>query len=251
MARRPRWLVFADDTGDPGETGTPYFGYALLAVEHKDLSHLIETRARFRVSQSFFAESKKGRVGSAGFDRVISDVSRSVVAGRYRVAAVLIAKDRYSGPWLRPGFDQRGQALPADPTFLRNYLVRKALALLFDGYDESAIVELVLDRVAVSDEQIINLRDYLKGHFAQYEDGFAFPTVTHVTHADSVYVEGLQLADHVARFAYHVMSHPEDESAHRNASEFLRAQSVLTSRDFTMDERARDALTQQAKGRYT
>ena len=169
MARRPRWLVFADDTGDPGETGTPYFGYALLAVEHKDLSHLIETRARFRVSQSFFAESKKGRVGSAGFDQVISDVSRSVVAGRYRVAAVLIAKDRYSGPWLRPGFDQRGQALPADPTFLRNYLVRKALALLFDGYDESATVELVLDRVAVSDEQIINLRDYLKGHFALAE----------------------------------------------------------------------------------
>ena len=48
-------------------------------------------------------------------------------------AAIHLIREHYGGPWLRDGQDASGGAIPADAGYLRNYVVRKGLELLFDG----------------------------------------------------------------------------------------------------------------------
>lgn len=248
MARRPRWFVFADDVGDPGPEGTTHFGYALIGVRSEDLRHLTEMRARSRVRSQSFHEAKAGDVESSGFQGQIERIAKLVEHSRVIAAFVSITKGRYSGPWLRDGVDSRGNRVPADLNFLRNYLVRKGLDLLFDGVaGTEATLDLVLDRVGLSDAQVLNLGRYLRGEFNQHGP-FDFPAPTHVTHADSRYVEGLQVADHVAKLS-HRIARVEDCEAQRALSRpFLRMQTILSAREFSLEVAAGDGWSRRARG---
>ena len=232
MAKLEWWLLFADDAGDPGLLGTSHFGYAIVGVRRVDMPAFIQARAEFRVATSTYGESKGGNVRSDKFGKAISLVARDSAAGKIAVAASFIAKSKYMGAWLRPS----GQS-PAAPLYLRNYLIRKTIESLFDGIAlQRSSADLVLDRVDYSDAQISNLRQYLSGEF-NTSGNFLYPRITHITHADSIYVEGLQLADHVARLAYDIMSNPGHEDQY--SSDFLRIQTIIGAKDFEMK---RDAL---------
>ncbi len=51
--------------------------------------------------------------------------------------------------------------------------------------------DLVIDRVELTLEETLNLRRYIAGNRS-------IPTPTHITHAASIYVEGLQVVHHIA-----------------------------------------------------
>lgn len=199
MATR-RWIVFADDTGDPGANGSPLFGYAVFVVDRASMADLVEARTLFRHRVEMYREPKGGNVNHERFRQALESLAHLFEEDRVTAAACLIAKDRYRGHWLHAR-----DGMPADPHFLRNYLIRKTLELGFDGapYGVDDSIELVLDRVDYSDEQVLNLRRYLRSDFAEH-GAFGFPRVSHVTHGDSLYVDGLQIADHLARLAYAV-----------------------------------------------
>lgn len=107
-------------------------------------------------------------------------------------------------------------------------------------------MDVVLDRVDMSDRQILNLARYLRGDFAEY-GLFGFPHPTHVTHADSRYVEGLQVVDHLARLAYAVSAGTATEQQTDLLRDFMRMHSVISSRQFAMRDEAEDGLSRFAR----
>lgn len=239
MVKRERWLVFADDAGDPGEAGTSHFGYAMIAVRREHLPVLTQARAEFRVAERVFGESKSGRIDSERFRKSIQVLADRTGPAELLVATSVIDKSRYGGAWLKPS-----EGKPAAPIYLRNYVIRKTLEFLFDKVAlERCSADLVLDRVDYSDTQLLNLRRYLGGEFNDQGD-FKYPRITHVTHADSIYVEGLQLADHVARMAYYISSRglPTDQKV----QQYLRIQTILGGRDFQPNPEAMRALEPRA-----
>jgi hypothetical protein len=187
-----RWLVFADDFGDPGPKGQPQFGYALLGVERRCLPGLLERTADVRRVYSAFGEVK-GKPSSRVVAAFLGAISNAAISHSVRTSVVVIDKERYTGPYLRDLPN-----IPRDSNFLRHYVVRHGLELMFDdetpaGTDE---LELVMDRVGLNVHQLANLEKYLSSGFA--EEAFRFPKPAHVVQASSTYVEGLQLAHHLS-----------------------------------------------------
>ncbi len=238
-----KWVVFADDTGDPGERGSPYFGYALFAVDRVHIPEFTRFRTEFRFQIKLWAEAKGGNVNSPRFRESIECLQPLLDRGRATIAACVIAKARYGGPWLRTT-----ENAPADPTFLRNYLVRKTLELGFDGVDwgDGDSLELVLDRVDYSDRQVLNLRRYLDSDFAEL-GAFAFPRVTHVTHGDSTYIDGLQVADHLARLSGAIAGGAARLESENLARRWMRIATVIAGRSFTLSSDARGALSRRTR----
>ena len=237
MARR-RWIVFADDTGDPGANGSSHFGYVVFVVDRASMADLVEARTLFRHSAKAYGESKGGDVNQEGFLKALESLATLFDKDCATAAACLITKEHYRGHWLHTR-----DGKPADPHFLRNYLVRKTLELGFDGatYGAGDSIDLVLDRVDYSDEQVLNLRQYLRGKFTEH-GAFGFPWVSHVTHGDSLYVDGLQVADHLARLAYAVASGTAREEASALARRRMRMATVVSGRSFTLADGAQSAL---------
>jgi len=240
MAVHPRWYVFADDAGDPHLRGSPHFGYALIAIEQSSLPRFNQARAEFRHEHQVFHEAKKGNPRSQGFQALIAQTAELVADGTLECASTFITKDRYRGPWLleRPG-------VPASSHFLRNYLIRHSLELLFDHAPAppEATLELVIDRVRYSTAQVDNLRAYLNGKF-NGDGRFNFPYVTDVTHADSQYVEALQVADHVARMAHQIVASRDTSPAQwGNADSFLTICTRIRGGDSTLHPEAAAVLT--------
>ena len=71
-------------------------------------------------------------------------------------------------------------------------MLRRLLEHHFQRYPlRSKQYDLVLDRVELTREETENLRRYISGNSN-------IPTPTHITHAASIYVEGLQIVHHIA-----------------------------------------------------
>ena len=62
--------------------------------------------------------------------------------------------------------------------------------------------DLVLDRVEMTKEETENLQNYLAGNYN-------IPTPTNITHASSIYVEGLQIVHHIANGCKNVVTGSE------------------------------------------
>jgi len=159
------------------------------------------------------------------------------------VGSCIIRKPHYEGPHLRDAPD-----VPADPHFLRNFTIRHALEVMFEdvAFSEQDTIEVVLDRVDYNDTQVFNLRDYLNGEYAK-EGAFGFPRVRYVTHADSMYVEGLQVANHLAELARRLHNcNPDMLSL---AARFMRIKTLVRSRSFKIDPRAEEGRGRKARGK--
>jgi len=80
--------------------------------------------------------------------------------------------------------------------YLRNYILRHLLEFHFsNSTDLSDALDLVLDRVLLSESQRRNTFDYLNGKTAiTLRKPFRIPPVSFLTIADSEYVGGLEIA---------------------------------------------------------
>ena len=235
------WIAFLDDTGDPGERGKPYFGYAGIVLDRAHLAAFHEARWQLRSSIGSWGERKYKRGRGPGFEAELRDMARLQNDDTLFAGAVIIDKARYSGPWLR---ELDGK--PADSNFLRNYLVRKLLEQAFDGvsYRAGDHIDVVLNRAGESHSVANNLLRYLNGEWTEYGP-FAFPVVQLVTHADSLYVEGLQAAHHLATLAREI--YRGEEGAIALGREFLCARTVVGSREFVLAEEPRAFLQERKR----
>ncbi len=189
-------FLFVDESGDPGfaldpMTGnllsTSYYVSAVLHVCDDSFADINKHVAAFRYFSGLNRELKippereeYGRF--LGSIKAMSEGGKNIWA-----SAVYLNKLEYNGAYIKPGGRR-----PADPNMFRNYILRRLLEHHFDQFPlNSSQYDLVLDRVDITAEQNIALRRYLSGNKN-------IPTPTYLTHASSIYVEGLQIVHHVA-----------------------------------------------------
>ena len=193
----PRFdYIFVDESGDPAFKLDPvtsqllssnfYVAAALHLCDDsfRDLNkHIAAFRYYSGLNRELKIPSEKEEYG-----RLLDPIRAMSEAGRNIWASVVyVDKLRYNGSYLKPGGRR-----PANPVRFRNYILRRLLEHHFRKYPlQSRQYDLVLDRIDLSREETENLRQYISGNRN-------IPTPTHITHASSIYVEGLQVVHHIA-----------------------------------------------------
>ena len=194
MARHD--YIFVDESGDPAFTLDPASGdllssaYYVAAALHlcddafRDLNRHV---AAFRYYSGLNRELKIPSQ-TEEFTRLLDPIRASAEGGRNIWASVVyVDKLRYNGSYLKPGGRR-----PASPVRFRNYILRRLLEHHFRSYPlQSAQYDLVLDRIDLPREETENLWHYISGNHS-------IPKPAHITHASSIYVEGLQVVHHIA-----------------------------------------------------
>ena len=188
--------IFVDESGDAAFKLDPVSGellssdYYVTAALHlcddafRDLNRHV---AAFRYYSGLNRELKIPSQREE-FTRLLDPIRGLTEAGKnIWASAVYVDKLRYNGSYLKPG----GKRL-ASPVRFRNYMLRRLLEHHFQRYPlQSNQYELVLDRIDLTMEETDNLRQYISGNRN-------IPTPKYITHASSIYVEGLQVVHHIA-----------------------------------------------------
>ena len=188
--------IFVDESGDPAYTREPssdrilsssFYTLAALHLCDDSFRDLNRHVAAFRYYSGLSRELKIP-VEKENFARLIDPIQALAQGGKNIWASVVyVDKLRYNGSYLKPGGKR-----PASPVRFRNYMLRRLLEHHFQRYQlQSEQYDLILDRVEMTREQTENLREYISRNRN-------IPTPTHITHAASIYVEGLQVVHHIA-----------------------------------------------------
>ncbi len=188
--------IFVDESGDPGYTLDPdsgellssaYYVAAALHLCDDSFDALNKHVAAFRYYSGMNRELKI-HSGKEEFTRLLGPIRALADGGRKIWASVVYVDKRlYSGSSLKPG----GSKAP-NPVRFRNAMLRRLLEHHFERYAlQSRQYDLVLDRVTLMRDEVENLRLYISNNRN-------FPTPTYITHASSIYVEGLQVVHHIA-----------------------------------------------------
>lgn len=215
--------IFIDESGDPGYTVDPLTG--------KLLSTMYYTTAAFHICDDCFSDlnahvaafryltgmTKNLKLPPEHiiFEKLIQPISTLAASGRNIWASVVyLNKQRYTGAYLKPG----GKRLP-DPIKFRNRILRCLLEYHFSFYPlRSQHYDLVLDRIEMTKSEVENLQNYLARNYN-------IPTPTHITHASSIYVDGLQVVHHIATGYKNVVS----GAAPPNALSFVNSKDITTN----------------------
>ena len=189
-------FIFVDESGDAGFKLDPdsgellsssYYIAAALHICDDAFRYLNQHVAAFRFYSGFNRELKIPP-RSVEFARLLDPIRTLSEEGRNIWASVVcVDKLRYTGEYLKPGGKR-----PASPVKFRNYILRRLLEQHFRMRPlRSAHYDLALDRVDLTRGEAENLWQYI------YHNR-NFPTPSYITHASSIYVEGLQVAHHLA-----------------------------------------------------
>ena len=188
--------IFVDESGDPAYTidshsgqlaSSSFYVAAALHLCDDSFGDLNKHIAAFRYYSGLSRELKIPPEREE-FTKLIGPIRAMAEGGKNIWASVVyVDKLRYTGSYLKPGGER-----PADPIRFRNYILRRLLEHHFQRYElQSEQYDLVLDRIELTLQQDLNLRRYLSGN----RD---IPTPNNITHAASIYVEGLQVVHHIA-----------------------------------------------------
>lgn len=188
-------FVFVDEIGDPGNDtnrgATPYFGMAAISVADKNYIAI-----RNLLSQIYWLHGTATTIDAEGENtirafNILRGLKELAVRKVLSASALYIIKSDYGGRYLT----WSDYGIPEDKWryFLRNYLLRHLLEHHFSANIPSGNIDLVLDRVRLSDDQLINTRRYLNSE-VELKEHFSIPPIRYVTNADSEYVGGLAIA---------------------------------------------------------
>ena len=194
MARHD--YIFVDESGDPGFARDPESGrllssgfYIAAALHLSDdaFGGMNKHMAAFRYYSGLSRELKIPP-SREEFTKLMEPIRVMAEAGaNLRASVVYLDKHQYNGRYLRPGGPRGG-----DPLKFRNYILRRLLEHHFQRYELlSEHYDLVLDRVTMTTQKMGELRNYLVRNRN-------IPTPSYITHASSIYVEGLQVVHHIA-----------------------------------------------------
>jgi len=180
----PTQYLFIDESGDPGSgEGDSSLHYAelLLRIDSEGFPHLMRHINNWRYIRGLTTEMKKPPrgPGAAAFLRPLRELERN---GIISCCGVYLLKAGYTGPYLKLT-SPRGR----NPVLFRNFVHRQLLEYHFSLCQTPlANIELVFDRFEMSREATQNLEQYL-------QTNIRLPRFWHITHADSLYVEALQV----------------------------------------------------------
>ena len=190
-------FIFVDESGDTGykldpETGellsSPYYVLAALHITDDSVQLINRHVAAFRFYTGFSRELKFPPEREM-FTRLLEPIKEMEVRGaEINASVVYLDKKKYTGDYLKPGGGR-----PQSTLYFRNRVLRCLLEFHFASYGlMSRQYELVLDRIDMTPGQVRNLETYLRNR-----RGLIAPRL--ITQADSIYVEGLQVVDNIAR----------------------------------------------------
>lgn len=194
---------------------SPFFVLAALHLCDDSIPQINRQVAAFRYLRSFDRELKlPAQQQYAG--RLLEPIGK-LAESDYNVWAsvVYVDKERYTGRYLKPTPE-----VATDPLRFRNYALRRLLRHHFSLHPlKSNQYDLVLDRVDLTAADRENLTTYLRSR----PD---IPPPTYVTHASSVYVEGLQVVHNIANAYYDSL---------KDGHSLLTELSFVTPKDISMD----------------
>ena len=192
--------IFVDESGDAALTwdecsgcllSSRFYVAATLHLADDSFGDLNKHVAAFRYYSGLSRELKIPS-GKEEFKKLLGPIKVLSEGGTGIWASVAyVDKLRYTGSYLKPGGKR-----PQSPLRFRNYILRRLLEHHFQTYPLlSRQYDLVLDRIELTRKESENLSRYL------YRNR-NIPTPTHITHAASIYVEGLQVVHHIANGYY-------------------------------------------------
>lgn len=176
--------LFIDESGDPGNgqgDSSDYYAELALHINADGFPHLIAHITNWRYIRQSMNEQKRPPRGRdlETFLRPFSELQQAAVIS---CSCVYLIKDQYTGPYLKAS-SPRGE----DPISFRNFVHRQLLEYHFSVYQPTTDnMELVFDRFEISQKAMMNLDGYLRGNYN-------LPNFKHITHADSLYIEALQV----------------------------------------------------------
>lgn len=190
-------FLFVDETGDPSSKtnlgSSKYFGMALLHVHSDNYAVIRKTVSHYRWLSGMFAELKKLPQMPIVCLNLLRGIAPLAEQGLIKASGIYIDKARYGGRYLTwsdidiPPHEWR--------YYLRNYVLRHLLEHHF-SQEHSLVdtVDLILDRIELTEEQRINTLNYLNSSAPiPLRQPFDIPKIGYLTIADSEYVEALQL----------------------------------------------------------
>ncbi len=181
MARPKREFIFIDEHGDPGPIDTGSARFATCAVHVNDLSleRLIECFADMRFYRQVYREIKSLHSDPRLRPKLVEILSHMSSGHGVRFSVTYLDKATYTGPYLASG----------DGVEFRNFQVRRLLEWHFhSGPLATDQCELIIDRHGHSAAQLDDFVRYINNNWN-------LPSFAHITAADSLYVESIQVAD--------------------------------------------------------
>ena len=188
--------IFVDESGDAGYKLHPvtgellssnYYVAAALHLTNDSFRHLTEHMVAFKYYTGFIKELKIPP-RKLQFERLLRPISMLSQEGKSIWASVVyVEKLRYTGCYLKP---EGGR--PANPGMSRNFILRLLLEHHLQSHRlQTQQYDLVLDRVDMTRKQADELWDYIRRNLT-------VPYPDYITHASSIYVEGLQVVHYIA-----------------------------------------------------
>ena len=186
-------FVFIDETGDTGRSGgSVHFAMSLLHVSASNYDAIRQLLAIVRWSFSLYSEIKLG-TSKRPAQRILEGLLELSREGVVTASGLCLVKEHYGGRYLT--WCNLGVKEDEWPLYLRHYLLRHLLEFHFEHTPSNGPLEIVMDRVSLSESQRANLLAYLNSRPPiPLETPFRIPTIETVTIADSRYVGGLQVA---------------------------------------------------------
>jgi len=190
--------LFIDESGDPGygkPDSTKYYAELVLSVNEDYFPDFNRPILNWRYCRNLIKEMKRPPKKGDSTSLFIQPFSELHRLGIIKCACVYLIKKNYSGPYLKTT-SYGGQR----PIWFRNFVHRQLLEYYFSLYQVATDnIEIIFDRFEVSVEDLSELGEYLRGNWY-------VPSIKHITHAGSIYVETLQIVSQLVNLVQEVIS---------------------------------------------
>lgn len=191
--------IFIDESGDIGSgegDSSKYYATLAFHITDESVAPVIKHLSNWRYVRHFDREMK-GLGSEIDIQQFFAPFLELKRRSQAFCSAVFLLKDEYIGPYLKPT-SPRGQ----NPIHFRNFVTRRLLAHHFSLYPPiTTNIELVFDRFEMSKEDLDNADQYL-------HRSYELPAFKHVTHADSIYSDFLQITSVFANCIKDVIRDP-------------------------------------------
>lgn len=193
-----RIFLFIDESGDPGYEkpgSTEYYAELVLSVSADDFPDLNRPILNWRYCRNLIKDMKRAPKKGGSTSLFILPLSELHRMGIINCACVYLIKKDYSGPYLKPE-SYGGQR----PLWFRNFVHRQLLEYYFTCYQVTTDnIEIIFDRFEMSDEETNESEQYLANNWS-------LPDFKYFTHADSKYVDSLQVVSQLVNLVQEVIS---------------------------------------------
>lgn len=211
-------FLFIDESGDPGYgnlDSSEYYAELALSIIDDYFSDFNRPILNWRYNRNLIKEMKRPPKKGDDIKLFTQPFSELHSMGIIKCACVYLIKEQYSGPYLKPT-SYGGQ----QPKRFRNFIHRQLLEYYFSLYPVMPdSVEIVFDRFEVSDEDIAELEKYLT-------ENWNLPNFKHFTHANSVYVEALQIVSQLVNLVQEIIL--EKATFERSLVDFVSVKDITT-----------------------